>query len=310
MFVDKAGTPGAILDDNDMYPWGGVVPGVGKTTSTNTIKFTGQYRDTDTAANLDYFGARYYSNTIGRFMSPDWAAKPTMVPYAKFGDPQSLNLYSYVENGPINRIDADGHCFTCIPGEAGGAPTDSPGQDKSRAPDNPATAPKRQPVTQVTLLGNTLTITYAQGMSADDQLAASDKITAVVKLLNSNDEKLTKDEKGALGNIKTIDVDPTASRSSVDAKTGTFHVNSDQLSQGTARLATDLAHDGFHITQQKAGRGYSGAAAEREATNFQIGVGTKIGLSKDEIKYLQNYADHIEDYKNYWNSPVKHPSDK
>lgn len=109
MFVDKAGTTAAILDDNDMYPWGGVVPGVGKTTSNNTIKFTGQYRDADTGANLDYFGARYYSNTVGRFMSPDWAAKPVTVPYAKFGDPQSLNLYSYTENGPINRMDADGH---------------------------------------------------------------------------------------------------------------------------------------------------------------------------------------------------------
>ena len=56
-------------------------------------------------------------------MGPDWAAAPTTVPYAKFGDPQSLNLYGYVENGPINRIDPTGHCFTCIPGEAGGAPT-------------------------------------------------------------------------------------------------------------------------------------------------------------------------------------------
>jgi RHS repeat-associated protein len=116
MFVDKAGTTAAILDDNDMYPWGGVVPGVGKTTSTNTIKFSGQYRDTDTVANLDYFGARYYSNTVGRFMSPDWAAKPTSVPYAKFGDPQSLNLYSYTENGPINRIDGDGHMIVGFTG--------------------------------------------------------------------------------------------------------------------------------------------------------------------------------------------------
>ena len=134
MFVDKAGTMAAILDDNDMYPWGGVVPGVGKTTSNNTVKFTGQYRDTDTTANLDYFGARYYSNTIGRFMSPDWAAKPTTVPYAKFGDPQSLNFYSYVENGPINRIDPTGHCFTCIPGWNGSEPTGSTaGQDRQRA---------------------------------------------------------------------------------------------------------------------------------------------------------------------------------
>jgi hypothetical protein len=31
------------------------------------------------------------------------------VPYATFGDPQTLNLYTYVENSPLNRIDADGH---------------------------------------------------------------------------------------------------------------------------------------------------------------------------------------------------------
>ena len=31
------------------------------------------------------------------------------MPYAVFGDPQSLNLYTYVENAPLNRIDADGH---------------------------------------------------------------------------------------------------------------------------------------------------------------------------------------------------------
>jgi hypothetical protein len=36
------------------------------------------------------------------------------VPYAKFGDPQTLNLYAYAENGPLNRIDADGHCPECI----------------------------------------------------------------------------------------------------------------------------------------------------------------------------------------------------
>lgn len=109
MFVDKAGTTAAILDDNDFYPWGGVVPGVGKTTSNNTIKFSGRYRDSETTANLDYFGARYYSNTVGRFVSPDWADSPTTVPYARFGDPQTLNLYSYTENAPINRVDLDGH---------------------------------------------------------------------------------------------------------------------------------------------------------------------------------------------------------
>jgi hypothetical protein len=43
-------------------------------------------------------------------MTPDWAAKPTTVPYAVFGDPQTLNLYAYVRNNPLSRADVDGHC--------------------------------------------------------------------------------------------------------------------------------------------------------------------------------------------------------
>jgi RHS repeat-associated protein len=113
MFVDKAGTTAAILDDNDFYPWGGMVPGVGKTTSGNTIKFEGKYRDPE--SNLDYFGARYYANVTGRFMSADWTAGASTVPYASFTDPQSLNLYAFVGNNPINQVDADGHDYVFAP---------------------------------------------------------------------------------------------------------------------------------------------------------------------------------------------------
>jgi hypothetical protein len=35
------------------------------------------------------------------------------VPYADFGDPQSLNLYEYVRGLPTTQIDADGHCDWC-----------------------------------------------------------------------------------------------------------------------------------------------------------------------------------------------------
>ncbi len=49
---------------------------------------------------------------MGRFlMSPDWSAKEEPVPYALLNDPQCLNLYSYVRNNPLSRIDADGHCW-------------------------------------------------------------------------------------------------------------------------------------------------------------------------------------------------------
>jgi len=69
--------------------------------------FTGKERDAE--SGLDYFGARYYASSMGRFMSPDWSAKATPVPYAVLNDPQSLNLYAYVRNNPLTRTDPTGH---------------------------------------------------------------------------------------------------------------------------------------------------------------------------------------------------------
>jgi RHS repeat-associated protein len=69
--------------------------------------FTGKERDTE--SGNDYFGARYYSSVMGRFMSPDWSAKYEPVPYAKLDNPQTLNLYAYVMNNPLTRFDPDGH---------------------------------------------------------------------------------------------------------------------------------------------------------------------------------------------------------
>jgi RHS repeat-associated protein len=69
--------------------------------------FTGKERDAE--SGNDYFEARYYSSAMGRFMSPDWSAKAEPVPYAKMDNPQSLNLYAYVLNNPLSKVDPDGH---------------------------------------------------------------------------------------------------------------------------------------------------------------------------------------------------------
>jgi RHS repeat-associated protein len=97
---------GVIENESDYYPWGGELQ-ISNHDSGNHYKFTGKERDTE--SGLDYFGARYYSNGLGRFITPDWAAKAVAVPYADFADPQSLNLYTYVRNIPTTRYDADGH---------------------------------------------------------------------------------------------------------------------------------------------------------------------------------------------------------
>lgn len=92
-------------EESDFYPFGGEMQFCDR--AFQHYKFTGKERDSE--SGLDNFGARYFTSNLGRFMTPDWAARPTAVPYAVFGDPQSLNLYTYVRNDPVSRADADGH---------------------------------------------------------------------------------------------------------------------------------------------------------------------------------------------------------
>ena len=74
--------------------------------------FTGKERDAESGS--DYFGARYYASSMGRFMSPDYqdldnGDTPEAVYYGALANPQTLNLYSYGENNPLSKRDYDGH---------------------------------------------------------------------------------------------------------------------------------------------------------------------------------------------------------
>jgi RHS repeat-associated protein len=89
-------------------PFGDNLNCLGPVADDDNLHFTSKQRDTETGN--DYFDARYYASSVGRFMSPDWSAKEEPVPYAKLDDPQSLNLYAYVRNNPLSRTDPDGHC--------------------------------------------------------------------------------------------------------------------------------------------------------------------------------------------------------
>jgi RHS repeat-associated protein len=61
-------------------------------------KFTEKERDNETG--LDYFGARYYGNTQGRFISSD-----PLLNSGRPDAPDSWNRYSYTRNNPLVRID-------------------------------------------------------------------------------------------------------------------------------------------------------------------------------------------------------------
>lgn len=91
---------GTIEEQSDYYPFGGEVVVFGS--DPNTYKFTGKQRDTETGN--DYFGARYYSSSFGRFLTVD---KIITTP-ARLSDPQRLNLYDYSRSNPLSYIDVNG----------------------------------------------------------------------------------------------------------------------------------------------------------------------------------------------------------
>jgi RHS repeat-associated protein len=118
MVTDQLGTPRMVADKSgslsgirrhDYLPFGEELAAVsgarmvqrGYLADAVRQKFTGKERDNETG--LDYFGARYYSTSQGRFTSSD--------PLLRSGRqviPQSWNRYAYVLNNPLRHIDPDG----------------------------------------------------------------------------------------------------------------------------------------------------------------------------------------------------------
>jgi len=100
---------GGIVEDSDYYPFGGervVVDAL-----NNPYKFTGKERDGE--SSLDFFNARYYSSSLGRFLSPDPDNAGSLEE-----DPQRWNGYSYARNNPLLYTDPDGtDVRICIDGQ-------------------------------------------------------------------------------------------------------------------------------------------------------------------------------------------------
>jgi len=68
-------------------------------TDPSPMHFTGKQRDTE--SGLDNLGARFYTSSMGRFMSPDPLGGSML-------NPQSFNRYAYALNDPCNQVDPFG----------------------------------------------------------------------------------------------------------------------------------------------------------------------------------------------------------
>ena len=118
LVTDQLGTPRMMFDKtgslanmkrHDYLPFGEeLFAGVGSRTQLQGYslndgirqQFTQKERDIETG--LDYFNARYYLATQGRFVSADSFAG------SRF-NPQALNRYAYTGNNPLNFTDPTGH---------------------------------------------------------------------------------------------------------------------------------------------------------------------------------------------------------
>ena len=112
---------GNVKSRHDYLPFGEEI-GAGIGTRTVAMKygeadgirqrFTSKERDAE--SGLDYFGARYYSSTQGRFTGVD-----PLDASAVLTIPQSWNRYAYVLNNPLNSIDPDGMGWVLFNGYIG-----------------------------------------------------------------------------------------------------------------------------------------------------------------------------------------------
>ena len=88
---------GQAVASSSYHPYGSTKATTDET--GNPFAYNGEARD---VTGLDYLRARYYDSQVGTFLTEDSYS-------GELTDPLSQNLYSYVQNNPVNYTDPSGH---------------------------------------------------------------------------------------------------------------------------------------------------------------------------------------------------------
>jgi len=97
---DQLGTPQVMTDENQTVVWQADYKPFGETTITvaaieNNLRFPGQYYDSESGLNYNYF--RDYDPSVGRYTESD-----------PIGLAGGINTYGYVGGNPVGFVDPDG----------------------------------------------------------------------------------------------------------------------------------------------------------------------------------------------------------
>ena len=278
---------GTVCYEADFQPFGGENPPITNTCPQN-YKFTGKERDAETGN--DNFGARYFSPTLGRWLSPDWSAVPAPVPYATLTNPQTLNLYQYVGNNPETAADIDGHLWpigvrdptlgaddlnigvinsTGIFQYGNGFSAGSPEylQELYQATSRAAAAQNQAGT--VNILGQKVPYTIAQG-APGTALATLNNIVATI---NGAKDELTPTQVTEIKAVKEVYIAAglaginggfsvtnqavqqyASARQGINVPIGTFVINGAGLSRAsTGYWASAFVHEGVHMIHRELG---------------------------------------------------------
>lgn len=267
----------SVISRHDYKPFGeeiglvgGRTTGLGYGVSDGLrSQFTSKERDLETG--LDYFGARYYASTQGRFQSTDpyninlerqesnepAEAEKEFLKY--ISQPQHWNRYSYVLNNPLRFIDPDG-----------------------RSEDNTFTAK---------LLGQDVKVVVDKKILKKDPDALTKVKEAVTKAFDkinqaNKDKPFTEDQLDTIHRLDKIQVN---GNNGVEGMVGnTFNLKFNHATNpNTDVLSGDIMHDARHAAQEARGLSYSEETAipmEMEASSFVLGIMVTRGWSDESIQ--------------------------
>jgi RHS repeat-associated protein len=271
----------------DYAPFGELFNG---SSTTDPYKFTGKERDTE--SGNDYFEARYFGSSMGRFMSPD--------PLLNSGhpdNPQTWNRYAYAGNNPLRYIDPTGLFFFTNSCDHGDADCNT-AYEQMKKNVRDMVAATRLALQRALDIGDTTQVAALQrtlsGLGAEDKLNARGQTVNISVNLRLDTPGQTSFAEGSTSTINIV-LNPGTSTDSNDvygAQAAAAHegVHAGEIMPGTPTWSQEYSteHDAYETESYFAQYiGYTDIHSPQMSSDM---VGGVLDMSKDFVIWNPSWA--------------------